>query len=158
MPCLIASKHNAGAVEGAPNTLGYPSPEVTALGHTQQPSAPLYMHQDDVWAVAVMGLLWLSKGQDMPFGPTRQQAKRLTNPQGLADAKKWVLAQHDAWVSRCPDLKLCLSIALYLVLPLFPGSPPASWNDCLQGHSIDTFSNILHAPVVDGVIGTDRQQ
>ena len=121
MLCLasLLLKHDAGAVEGAPNTLGYPSPEVTALGHTQQPSAPLDMHKDDVWAVGVMGLLWLSKGQDLPFGPTRQQAKRLTTPQGLADAKKWVLAQHGAWVSSCSHLKLCLCTVLYLVLPLY---------------------------------------
>ena len=101
MLCLSLLEHGTGALEGAPNTLGYPSPEVTALGHGQQPSSPLDLdlHKDDVWAVGVMGLLWLSKKQNMPFGPTRQQAKRLASPQGLAEAKKSLLAQHDAWVS-----------------------------------------------------------
>ena len=86
-------------MEGAPATLGYSSPEVTALGHRQQPSRPLDLHKDDVWAVGVMGLLWLSKGQDMPFGPTKGQAQTLANPQCLAEARKGVIAQQQAWVS-----------------------------------------------------------
>ena len=110
-PCLSLLEHDAGALEGAPNTLGYPSPEVTALGHSQQPSSPLDLHKDDLWAVGVMGLLWLSKRQTMPFGPTRQQAKRLATPHGLAEAKKSVLTQHDAWVS------LTSFVASQLTLP-----------------------------------------
>ena len=119
MPCLSLLEHDAGTLEGAPNTLGYPSPEVTALGHSQQPSSPLDLHKDDVWAVGVMGLLWLSKRQNMPFGPTRQQAKRLASPQGLAEAKKSVLAQHDAWVSLSSLLRsqLILHMAYHLFLP-----------------------------------------
>ncbi|KAL3159335.1 serine threonine protein kinase [Trebouxia sp. C0010 RCD-2024] len=90
------------AVEGAPSTLGYPSPEVTALGHSHQPSAPLDLHKDDVWAVGVMGLLWLSKGQDMPFGPTRHQAERLASPQGMAETREGVMAQHSSWAKAHP--------------------------------------------------------
>ncbi|KAL3155171.1 Cyclin-dependent kinase 6 [Trebouxia sp. C0010 RCD-2024] len=90
------------AVEGAPSTLGYPSPEVTALGHGQQPSVPLDLHKDDVWAVGVMGLLWLSKGQDMPFGPTRHQAERLASPEGLAETREGVMAQHSSWAQAHP--------------------------------------------------------
>ncbi|KAL3151550.1 hypothetical protein ABBQ38_012545 [Trebouxia sp. C0009 RCD-2024] len=93
---------NQEAVEGAPSTLGYPSPEVTALGHSQQPSGPLDLHKDDVWAVGVMGLLWLSKGQDMAFGPTRHQAKTLASPQGLAEARERVTAQHRSWAEAHP--------------------------------------------------------
>ena len=47
-----------------------------------------------------MGLLWLSKGQYMPFGPTRQQAQRLGHPNGLAEARKSVMAKHATWVSQ----------------------------------------------------------
>ena len=70
----------------------------------QQPSAPLDLCKDDIWAVGVMGLLWLSKGQDMPFGPTRDQASRLTSPHSLAEAKEGVKARHLAWVSPSPHL------------------------------------------------------
>ncbi|KAL3151514.1 hypothetical protein ABBQ38_012513 [Trebouxia sp. C0009 RCD-2024] len=90
------------AVEGAPYTLGYPSPEVTAMGHSQQPSGPLDLHKGDVWAVGVMGLLWLSKGLEMPFGPTRHQAETLASPEGLAKARKGVIEQHDAWAKAHP--------------------------------------------------------
>ena len=103
--CLSAFlEHDAEAVEGAPSTLGYPSPEVTALEHSQQPLAPLDMHKDDVWAVGVMGLLWLSKGQDMPFGPTRHQAAMLGNRQLLAEARARVKARHLDWVSPSPHM------------------------------------------------------
>ena len=112
-------EHDAEAVQGAPTTLGYPSPEVTALGHSQQPSGPLHLHKDDVWAVGVMGLLWLSKGQDMPFGPTRHQARRLASPEGLAEARKGLMAHHHAWVSPSSHSPHsgCIRLVSFLVFP-----------------------------------------
>ena len=57
------------------------------------------LHKDDVWAVGVMGLLWVSKGQDLPFGPTRQQATKLDDKVALGKAQSRVAARHAAWVS-----------------------------------------------------------
>ena len=116
----------AEAVEGAPSTLGYSSPEVTALRHSQQPSGPLDMHKDDVWAVGVMGLLWLSKGQDMPFGPTRHQAKMLANPQFLAEAKERVRGRHLAWVSPSTHFSHSSCFDWLPYLWVFPYAIPAS--------------------------------
>ena len=100
--CVIAA-HAAGHIKGAPNTLGYTSPEVTSQGvpQLQQPAAHAHLHKDDVWAVGVMGLLWLSRSSDMPFGPSRMQAGWRC-PELQSTVRKAVMAKHAAWVSCCP--------------------------------------------------------
>lgn len=84
---------------GAPWTLGYSSPEVMAHGHCQDPANPLGPHKADIHAVAVMTLLWLNPGANMPFGPTREQLANMGSPEGVAKAKKTVMRNFQAWVS-----------------------------------------------------------
>lgn len=90
----------AEAIEGAPTTLGYPSPEATAPGHPLRPSCPLGRHKDDVHAVGVMGLLFLTPQGHMPFGPSKgqwDQAQR--DPSALQRVRESVISNHKAWVS-----------------------------------------------------------
>ena len=70
----IYFEHGAVAVEGAPSTLGYPSPEVTAL----EPAALSPPgHAQGCVGGGGRGPSVAQKGQDMPCGPTRHQAERL---------------------------------------------------------------------------------
>ena len=62
---------------------------MTALGHSQDAVA---RHKHDVWAVGVMGLIWLSPTGTVPFGPFRAQEK-------TSDETKQALRQkHMDWV------------------------------------------------------------
>ena len=88
------------ALEGAPRTLGYPSPEVTLPDHPQQPVSPLGRHKDDIHAVGVMGLQFLSAEGNMPFGPTKEQWEHLQHdPSALSAVRESVINNHRAWVS-----------------------------------------------------------
>ncbi|KAL3150673.1 hypothetical protein ABBQ32_000469 [Trebouxia sp. C0010 RCD-2024] len=88
------------AVEGAPTTLGYLSPEATAPGHPKCPSCPLGRHKDDVHAVGVMGLLFLSVEGKMPFGPSKGQWERVQrDPTPLQEVRKSVISNHKAWAA-----------------------------------------------------------
>lgn len=90
----------AEALEGAPSTLGYPSPEVTLPGHPEQPVSPLGRHKDDVHTVGVMALQFLSAEGNMPFGPTKRQWKQLQHNAGaLSAVRESVTVNHRAWVS-----------------------------------------------------------
>ncbi|KAL3137754.1 hypothetical protein ABBQ38_005017 [Trebouxia sp. C0009 RCD-2024] len=88
---------------GALATLGYPSPEATAPGHPKRPSCPLGRHKDDVHAVGVMGLLFLSPESRMPFGPSKGQWDRVQrDPTALQEVKKSVISNHKAWEAAYP--------------------------------------------------------
>ena len=98
-------------MEGAPYTLGYASPEVTAHGHCPDPSNLLGHHKDDVHAVGVMCLVWLSPVGNMPFGPSKAQLGKMDTPEGVNQAKRNVMRTFQAWVSAavfvCIGLKGC---------------------------------------------------
>lgn len=96
----LSDKQSAAEAIGALATLGYPSPEATAPGHPKRPSCPLGRHKDDVHAVGVMGLLFLSPESRMPFGPSKGQWDRVQrDPTALQEVKKSVISNHKAWVS-----------------------------------------------------------
>ena len=122
--CLTRLASVADAIEGAPTTLGYPSPEATAPGHPNRPSCPLGRHKDDVHAVGVMGLLFLSPEGKMPFGPSKGQWEQvLRDPTAFQEVKKSVVSSHKAWVSHAhaafahPMLRLrCLFALLAIML------------------------------------------
>ena len=98
------------ALEGAPSTLGYPSPEVTLPNHPEQPVSPLGRHKDDVHAMGVMGLQFLNAEGNMPFGPTKGQWERLQcGASALLAVKFSVIVNHRAWVSHVELLcMICL--------------------------------------------------
>ena len=91
-----------GAVcgEGLPYTLGFAPPEVMAHGHS---STSLSLAQSaDIYAVGIMGLLWLSNQAEMPFGPTQEQARQMEHvecSQVVRDAiQQDVQDRQAAWV------------------------------------------------------------
>ena len=49
--------------------------------------SPLDAHKGDVYAIGVMGLLWLSGKGNMPFGPTKAQATRMQTAKGGETSK-----------------------------------------------------------------------
>ena len=77
----------ADAIEGAPHTLGYGSPEALACTHNPTSALPFDPHKDDVHAVGVMGLLWLSGKGNMPFGPTKAQGLRMQAARSPVEGK-----------------------------------------------------------------------
>ena len=67
------------------------------------------VHKSDVYAIGVMGLLWLSGKGHMPFGPTRAQATRMQTAKGAEAGKALNAAvlhvdrMQQEWVSTsCP--------------------------------------------------------
>ncbi len=98
--CLASLCLLAEGIEGCPTSLGFLSPEATAPGHPQCPSDPLGRHKNDVYAVGVMGLFFLSTKAEMPFGPTEEQMERVQrDPTALQEVKEKVMSNHKAWVS-----------------------------------------------------------
>ena len=57
---LLCAAEGAEATEGAPSALGYISAEATVRSHPRYPLSPMGRHKDDVHAVGVMGVLFLS--------------------------------------------------------------------------------------------------
>ena len=100
------------ALEGAPSTLGYSSPEATMPGHPEKPVAPLGRHKDDMHALGVMGLQFLSTEGNMPFGPTKEQWEQLQcNASALSVVRNSVIFNHRAWVSHVELFCITCAIA-----------------------------------------------
>ena len=91
----------AGNQEQLPYTLGFAAPEVLA--------GELHMgacEKADMYAVGIMGLMWIGPDCEMPFGPSKEQAQevhyaQLTDQlQGHVEAaRQSVVQKQHIWVS-----------------------------------------------------------
>ncbi|KAL3150058.1 hypothetical protein ABBQ38_013406 [Trebouxia sp. C0009 RCD-2024] len=88
------------AITGLPATLGFLTPEATRDDLREPPSTPSGLHTSDVYAVGVMGLLFLCPDMDMPFGPTKKEMVEMQrDPAAIIAVRKNVISNHNAWAA-----------------------------------------------------------
>ncbi|KAL3144060.1 hypothetical protein ABBQ32_003859 [Trebouxia sp. C0010 RCD-2024] len=88
------------AITGFPATLGFLTPEATRDDLWEPPSTPLGLHTSDVYAVGVMGLLFLCPDMEMPFGPTKKEIFEMQHdPAATAVVRKSMISSHNAWAA-----------------------------------------------------------
>ena len=94
----------AGDQAQLPYTLGLAPPEMLACADNQR--HPMGSEKADVYAVGVMGLMWLEGKHELPFGPSRQQAQEVKATKdadqlrtSVQAARHSVIQSQHQWVS-----------------------------------------------------------
>ena len=98
----IDTAPSAGDQGQLPYTLGFAAPEVLV----QQQSHMGPCEKADVYAVGIMGLLWMGPDRELPFGPSKKVAQEVHAAQGTSKlqglfeaARESVVQMQRDWVS-----------------------------------------------------------
>ncbi|KAL3137690.1 hypothetical protein ABBQ38_004963 [Trebouxia sp. C0009 RCD-2024] len=122
-----------------PYTLGFAAPEMLAEDQRRQVAS----EKADVYAVGVMGLMWMGADHELPFGPSRQHAQEVQAAWGTNQLQARVEAARQSVVQRqhqWAELYAATGAVAQASLKKFLGLPPAS----AKKEAADLLSSLLH--------------